>query len=256
MPRPRKTLVIVPIHDEAGTIARVVEGARAHGPLVDVLVVDDGSTDDGGARAAAAGAEVLRLEPNRGKGIALQEGLRVARERGYPQAVSLDGDLEHDPAEIPLFLRALEEGHDLVVGQRAIYRSWARQALNRFANYWYRQVDPRITDTICGFRGFRPELFADLWIEQRGFEFEQILLLEAFVRRWRVTFVPVTIRTADKTGVRFPDLVRANNAFDRWVLDNVEGLPLSRPRQRFLRAAARVGLVLGSTLERLGPGRR
>jgi glycosyltransferase involved in cell wall biosynthesis len=247
--RRHDTLVIVPVHGEAATIARVVEGVRRH--PVDVLVVDDGSPDDSGARAQAAGAEVLRLAANRGKGSALQEGLRVARERGYPQAVSLDGDLEHDPAELPRFLAALAEGHDLVVGQRDVFRSGARRLVNGFANYWYRQVDPRITDTICGYRGFRPERFADLRIEQRGFEFEQILLLEAFVRGWRVTFVPVTIRTAAKTGVRFRDLIRANNAFDRWVLEHADGLPLSAVRRRFLRAAARVGLVLGGVLERV-----
>lgn len=246
MERRHETLVIVPIHNEAKTIAEVV--TRALAAPVDVLVVDDGSADDGGARAAAAGAEVLRLEPNRGKGIALQEGLRVARERGYPQAVSLDGDLEHDPDEIPRFLATLEEGWDLAVGQREVYRSGARKVTNHFANYWYRQIDPRITDTICGFRGFRPALFQDVWIDHRGFEFEQILLLEAFRRGWKVTFVPVTIRTADKTGVGFKDLVRANDAFDRWVLEHSDGLPLSRPRKAFLRAAARVGLVLGGAL--------
>ncbi len=244
-----ETLVVIPIYNEARTVVEVIAGPRPH--PVDVLVVDDGSADDGGARAAAAGAEVLRLDPNRGKGIALQEGFRVARERGYRSVVTIDGDMEHDPAELPAILDALDAGYDMVVGQRDVFRSGVRRAINRFANFWYRQIDPRITDTICGYRGFRAEVFDDLFVPERGFEFEQIVLLEGYRRGLTVTFVPVQVRSADKTGVAFADLVRANNAFDRWVLDNAAELPLSRSRKVFIRAAALAGLALGWPLERM-----
>src|SRR3989442_4786530 len=96
-------LVLVPAHDEAPRIRRVVSAAARHGP---VLVVDDGSSDRTGAEAAAAGASVIRQRPNQGKGAALRAGFAAALEQGYEAVITLDGDGQHDPAEIPAFLGA------------------------------------------------------------------------------------------------------------------------------------------------------
>src|SRR5437867_4951183 len=97
-------------------MAAVVEGARRHLP---VLVVDDGSTDDTAARAEAAGATVLSQVPNQGKGAALRAGFRRAIEDGAQAIVTLDGDGQHDPAEIPRFIEAFEAARpELVVGRR------------------------------------------------------------------------------------------------------------------------------------------
>jgi len=245
---PHATLVIVPIHDEAAHIAALVDELRGY--PVDVLVIDDGSHDDGPALARAHGAEVVSLTPNRGKGAALQHGLRCAVERGYQTAVSIDGDLEHDPADLPLFLKALDAGADLVVGQRQLHRSGTRKALNHFAGFFFRQLDPRVIDTTCGYRGFRTRLFADLALPA-GFEIEQAVLLEAIRRGLALEFVPVRARPTRESGVTTRDLVRTNNAFDRWVLEHVDELPLGRGRRLMLRASARVGLFLGGVLERM-----
>jgi len=241
-------LVIIPAHNESGTIEKVIAGVMLHS--VDVLVVDDGSTDDTAARVRRLSVDVLTLTPNRGKGIALQEGFYEARRRGYSYVVTLDADLEHDPSEIPLFLEAFEHGHDMVIGERRVFRSGMRKLLNRFANFWYRCIDSRITDTICGFRGFRTEAVADLDIRYGGFEFEQLVLLEGFRRRLRVCFVPVSVRTSAKTGVTALDLIRSNDAFDRWVLDNIGTLPVSRIRRWVLMLAARAGLIVTAVLRR------
>ena len=112
-----RTFAVIPAHDEAATVADVVRRAARH---VDrVLVVDDGSTDDTGALAAGAGATVLRLDPNRGKGAALVHGLATAREAGAERIVTLDADGEHDPDQIPAFLRALDD-HELQVHYQPI----------------------------------------------------------------------------------------------------------------------------------------
>ena len=109
-------LIVVPVFNEAATIADIVERARLHGP---VLVVDDGSTDGTGARARAAGAEVIALGARRGKGAALRCGFAEAARRGAARVVTLDGDGQHEPDEIPRLLKvAVEEPDALVIGGR------------------------------------------------------------------------------------------------------------------------------------------
>ena len=141
------TLVVIPMRNEAATIEAVVAGVRRH--AVDVLVVDDGSTDAGAERARAAGADVLSLSPNRGKGFALRQGLRVAAERGYARVATLDADLEHDPADLAALLAALDDGADVVLGERRL--GWAigcgrwlfqGQAADELASYDERHAHP------------------------------------------------------------------------------------------------------------------
>jgi glycosyltransferase involved in cell wall biosynthesis len=100
-----RLLALIPAHDEAPGIGRVVAAARVHLP---VLVVDDGSTDDTAAIAERAGARVVRQAPNRGKGAALRTGFRAAIDDGAQAVVTLDGDGQHDPTEIPAFVAAFE----------------------------------------------------------------------------------------------------------------------------------------------------
>ena len=109
-------LIVIPVFNEAATIGDIVERARLHGP---VLVVDDGSTDRSAALAAAAGAEVVSLGRRRGKGAALRYAFAAALERRADWVVTLDGDGQHDPDEIPRLLKgAVEEPGALVIGGR------------------------------------------------------------------------------------------------------------------------------------------
>ena len=109
-------LALIPAYEEGPRIGGVVLGATAHLP---VLVVDDGSTDDTAARAEAAGATVLVQRPNRGKGAALRAGFALGPRARFDAVVTLDADGQHDPAEIPAFLDALERtAADLIVGRR------------------------------------------------------------------------------------------------------------------------------------------
>src|SRR5512147_1986690 len=111
-----KILTVIPANNEAGGITPVIQGARAHLP---VLVVDDGSKDATSQVARAAGADVLRQEPNQGKGQALKTGFRRALELGYDAVLTMDADGQHDPAEIPAFLERFSAGQgDLIIGAR------------------------------------------------------------------------------------------------------------------------------------------
>ena len=236
------TVAVIPAHDEAAAIEDVVRRAARH---VDrVLVVDDGSRDDTGARAAAGGATVLRLDPNRGKGAALVHGLEAAVALGAALVVTLDADGEHDPDEIPAFVAALD-AHDVALGYRHVYRSGARRALNALALFWFRVLDPSIRDTICGFRAFRATALPVVHNSAGGFVYEHEVILRAVAAGLRLTSVPITTTPSETSHVTAREMLRANNHFDRWVLRELGALPVAAWRKPLLAAGCVAGLALG-----------
>lgn len=130
--RAPRCLLIIPAYNEAGSIANVIHGVRPHFSG-DVAVIDDGSRDDTGERARAAGAIVLRHPCNLGIGGAVQTGYLFALRRGYDIVVRQDGDEQHDPAYIPKLVDLLiRDEADIVVGSRFLARegyqsTWVRR---------------------------------------------------------------------------------------------------------------------------------
>jgi glycosyltransferase involved in cell wall biosynthesis len=114
-----KSLAIIPAYNEQKKIGEVVTKIRESDKDIDILVIDDGSTDRTACHAKLAGAKVIRLSFNMGYGVALQTGYKYAFDRGYDYLVQLDGDGQHDPAYIPeLFKIIMHEDVDLVLGSR------------------------------------------------------------------------------------------------------------------------------------------
>jgi hypothetical protein len=114
-----KTLLIIPALNEEAAIGRVVEEVRRLLPSLDVLVVDDCSTDSTADRAREAGARVLRLPCHLGLGGAVQAGYALAFELGYQSVVRIDGDGQHDPRDVPRLLKRLNESDcEMVIGVR------------------------------------------------------------------------------------------------------------------------------------------
>ena len=159
----RRVLIIMPALNEAGSIADVVTEVRGELPDVDVLVVDDGSTDDTAARAEGAGAHVARLPFNLGVGGAMRTGYRYAFEHGYDVAIQVDADGQHDPRYVPKLVDALDEA-DLVIGARFAGvgdytvrgpRRWAMRMLSFVIS---RVAKTKLTDTTSGFRACNREL--------------------------------------------------------------------------------------------------
>jgi glycosyltransferase involved in cell wall biosynthesis len=161
MPEPRR-IAIVPARNEERAIAGVLDELRAFDPTLDVVVVDDGSVDRTASVARAHGAAVVRLPFNLGIGGAVQTGFKYALEHGYDEAVRLDGDGQHIPAELPKLIGPLETGDaDIVVGSRFAagecddeYRPpFARRAgIRFFARIVSVLVGQRVTDTTSGFQ--------------------------------------------------------------------------------------------------------
>ncbi len=114
----QKVLVLIPACNEAGRIEKVIQGLLDLPEDFDIVVIDDGSSDDTRQAAIAMGATVLRHPVNLGYGAALQTGYIFAQRRGYEQLVQMDADGQHDAESVPLLLAELERGADLVLGSR------------------------------------------------------------------------------------------------------------------------------------------
>ena len=150
-------LVVVPAYNEQGSVGDVVRRARATG--LDVIVVDDGSSDATAEVAAQAGAVVLRLPTNLGVGAALRTGFRVALRDGYTRVVQCDGDGQHAPEEIPRLLAEHRSREvDLLIGSRFLTAEAARPPATRWfamrllARSASRAAGVPITDATSGFR--------------------------------------------------------------------------------------------------------
>jgi glycosyltransferase involved in cell wall biosynthesis len=164
-------VAVVPAWNEEGAIGGVVDEIRAFDPAIEVVVVDDASTDRTADVAEEHGATVLRLLFNVGIGGAVQTGFRYARDVGYDTAVRLDGDGQHDASELPKLLGPLRAGEaDLVIGSRFVapggtYRPplARRLGIRVFAALVSLLARERVTDTTSGFVGLNRrgiELFA------------------------------------------------------------------------------------------------
>lgn len=117
--RSRRILVIIPAYNEEESLGRVLRRVQEAQVETDILVVDDGSSDATAVIAEGYGAHVARLPYNQGIGSAMQTGFLFARDRNYDVAIQVDGDGQHNPAEIADLLRALDEGDgDILIGSR------------------------------------------------------------------------------------------------------------------------------------------
>jgi glycosyltransferase involved in cell wall biosynthesis len=197
-------LAIVPAHNEAGAITSTVEEIHRFAPDFDVLVVDDGSTDDTAARAESAGVMVIRLPFNLGIGGAVQTGYLYAQEHGYDVAVQIDGDGQHDPRYIHELLSRLQAdvGLNMVTGSRFLHndtdghRSSATRRIGIviFARLVSMITGRRVTDPTSGLRMTSRvgiELFARDYPHDYP-EVEAILMMHA--HRLNSCEVPVVMR--------------------------------------------------------------
>lgn len=194
MPANLKSCVVIPAYNAAKTLSPLIRHIRQL--KLDAVVVNDGSTDDTAQVAAAAGALVISHLANHGKGVAIRSGFAFAVETGYDAVVIMDGDGQHDPAELPRFLEeAARDRVAMVVGNR-VQERWRMPRIRRWTNQvmsgvvsWVARQD--IPDSQCGFRVIRREVLEQMRLSSRHFDIETELLLAASRGGWRISSIPI-----------------------------------------------------------------
>ena len=218
--------VLIPVYNHAGGVVSVIERALALD--LPVWVVDDGSTDGTAAGLARVGGiTVLRHEKNRGKGAAILTGFEAMAEKA-DWAVTLDADGQHDPADVPVLIRAIPAGgRPIVIGRREWMIGddvpWTSRFGRKFSNFWVRTAGgPVLSDTQSGLRIYPLPEAMRLGVRARRFQFEVEILVRA---RWQgIPVVEAPVQVSYTPGMKrishfrpFIDFCRNSGTFSRLI---------------------------------------
>jgi dolichol-phosphate mannosyltransferase len=237
--------VVVPVHDEERSVALLYEELEAAlepgGEPWEAVFVDDGSTDGSFAaltrlHARTANTRVVRLRRNFGKSTALATGFAQAEGQTI---VTIDSDLQDDPAEIPRLLTKLDEGFDLVSGWKTQRRDpWRRRLLSRIFNAVTGRVSGvRLHDMNCGLKAYRAEVVHGLALYGELHRFIPVL---AHYHGFRIAELPVNHRPRTHGRSRY-----GMERYLRGFLDLLTVTFMGRYRHRPLHLFGGLGLFLG-----------
>lgn len=191
----RISIVLPAKNEEAaigGTVDAVLRAISQYKPEIEVIVIDDGSTDGTAAAAEMVGARVIHHPYGKGNGAAIKTGARVANGQ---IVVFMDADGQHDPSDIPRLLEKIEQGYDMVVGARqkgsqaSIGRGLANALYNRLASW---MVGHQVEDLTSGFRAVRADKFSEfLYLLPNGFSYPTTSTMAFFRAGYSVSYVPI-----------------------------------------------------------------
>jgi UDP-N-acetylglucosamine---dolichyl-phosphate N-acetylglucosaminyltransferase len=191
--------IVIAAYNETAHIAGVVKRVREQG-YRNIIVVDDGSRDDTRSVAAKAGAIALRHMVNLGKGAAMKTGCDYAVREGARAIILVDGDGQHNPEELPKFLKALQN-HDIVfsyrkkTGKAPLVRKMGGQFINLLFKLFYRI---RLQDSICGYRAMTAAAYRKVRWNSRDYSVESEIIARAGNAGLRYTEVPIATVYHDK----------------------------------------------------------
>lgn len=189
-----KICVLIPSYNESETIGSLVQRIKVRG--LDVLVIDDGSVDQTAEIARQSGANVLRHRENKGKGTSLKEGFRYILNSDYDAVITMDGDGQHAPSDIPKFINAsFDPGADMVVGNRMAAcknMPFIRWLTNNFMSLVISLIcGKNIRDSQCGFRLIKREVLKESNPISSNYEIESETIIEAHHRGFKIKSVPI-----------------------------------------------------------------
>ena len=178
----RKTLIVVPVYNHSQTLRDIVSRAlRIHSH---VMVVDDGSTDNGIETIKNLNVHIIRHDKNKGKGTAIMSAARQARNLGMTHIITIDADGQHNPSDLPTFLSKIEEdSYAIIVGKRNFAGTnipFSSRFGRSFSNFWLRvQTGRSLKDTQSGFRAYPLSVLEWLKLREKRYSFEIEVLVKA-----------------------------------------------------------------------------
>lgn len=203
----KRVLVIIPSFNVAATIPSVISGIRGELPDADIVVVNDGSTDETAARALESGADVISLHYNIGYGAALQTGYLYARLHRYDIVIQMDGDGQHEPSSLKALLGPVLSGEaDIVVGSRFLGGAGYRPSFSRkigmklFGAVASLIIRQRVTDPTSGFQAMRRGVVKLFCTDVFPVDYPDadVLILLHFAR-YRIKEVPVKMHMPERS---------------------------------------------------------
>ena len=200
-----KICILIPVLNESKSIGSIIEILKAQG--FDIVVVDDGSTDGSGGIASQKGAVVLRNEHRQGKGASLQKGFDYIASRHYEGVITMDGDGQHDIADIGKFVEmAVRYKTCVITGDRmtsAKGMPLVRYLTNRFMSVlisW--ACRQSIPDTQCGYRYISCDILRQIHFYSQAYEIETEILMKSSKKGFKIYSVPVkTIYRGEKSHI-------------------------------------------------------
>jgi glycosyltransferase involved in cell wall biosynthesis len=193
----KKVIILIPAYNEAKVIAEVIADIKKKG-YKHILVVDDGSSDGTYQVAKTAGAVAVRHFLNRGKGAAIKTGLEAAKLLHADIVVTIDGDGQHDPAEIKTLTAELDKGKDIVLGSRS-FNSGAMPLFNRLANRFGNIITWLIyglwvNDSQSGFRAFSHKALHTLNTSSDRYDYDSEVIQQIAQHKLSFIEVPISVR--------------------------------------------------------------
>ena len=189
-----KVIVGMPAYNEARYIGSIILQARQYAG--EVIVVDDGSTDLTSQIAKLAGAVVIRHEQNRGVGTAIQRIIAEAKKREPDVLVLIDADSQHNPEEIPAFIKKVSEGSDLVVGSRKTQSDkippYRRVGQNVLSSLTRVLSGTKLSDTESGFRALSRKAISEIQLKENGFAIEAEIISAATAKGLKIAEIPIS----------------------------------------------------------------
>lgn len=200
-----KACVIIPTFNESKEISRLVKEVKALG--FDVLIIDDGSKDNTAQLAADSGAVVLKNPVNEGKGACLRKGFQYALDKGYEAIITMDGDGQHLPQDLPSFIRSASSSNSgLFVGNRMLdtrHMPLVRIVTNKFMSWLISLLSGQnIPDSQCGFRLIKREVLQKLELKTDKYEIETEMLIKASRAGFKIESVLIkTVYRGEKSQI-------------------------------------------------------
>jgi len=215
-----KICIIIPSHNESNTIAGLIH--QVHSLKLGLVVIDDGSTDNTAVIAEKNGAVVIRNPLNLGKGASLIRGFEYCLKNNFDAAITMDGDGQHLPEDIPDFISLAEKKEEvgLIIGNRMFNRKnmpLIRVITNKLMSWLLSKIiKQKIYDSQCGFRLIKRKVLEKLSLKTHKFEIESEIIIESGRKGFKIESIPIqSVYRKERSHINpFVDTIR----FFRFIL--------------------------------------